>query len=77
MTKKRIEITCQIHEDGSGNKSPRIFQKILERNYLDLRRNLNFSPMKRSSWEEVRKKAGKAEEKLKAALKDPKMGSLG
>jgi len=32
--------------------------------------------MKRSSWEEVRK-AGKAEEKLKAALKNPKMGSLG
>jgi len=29
--------------------------------------------MKRSSWEEVRK-AGKAEEKLKAALRNPKRG---
>ena len=32
--------------------------------------------MKRSSWEEVRK-AEKAKEKLKTALRNPKKGSLG
>ena len=43
---------------------------------LDLRRNLNFPNEEEINWEEVRK-AGKAEEKLKATLKNSKMGSLG
>ena len=51
-------------------------KKSLKEINLDLRRNLNFPNDEESSWEEVRK-AGKAEEKHKTALKSPKMGSLG
>ena len=52
------------------------FKKILERKLIRFEENLSY-PNEEEQLGRGEKKARKAEEKLKSALKDPKMGSLG
>ena len=62
--------------DKATNPQKSFKKKILERNLFRFEEESKF-PQWRGVVGKRWEKAGKAEEKLKAALKNPKMGSLG
>ena len=76
LTKKRIRDHLPNPWGWIRQQIPKNLSKILERNLFRFDEEYKFAQWRGvvgKRWE----KAGKAEEKLKEALKDPKMGSLG